>query len=203
MQARGRPRRIDDEMLIAAYQRVSLHMGPTWTLADVASEAGVVAGTLAQRFGSKRGLMVAALRHEIEELSARVAVVREYQTSSIDGLRRLVQDLVAGIETPGMMANSIALLHVELSDPELRPVVQEYVRAIEQGMAAFVISSEAAGELRIKDAQSVAKSVYTAYSGTLVTYAIHGEGQIGAWVWAAIDSVLTPYRGSYPSTSSG
>jgi len=60
-----RPRTTSDEDLLKAVHAVVTRLGPNLTLADVAKEAGVSAATLVQRFGSKRGLLLAfaALRN--------------------------------------------------------------------------------------------------------------------------------------------
>ncbi|HVH72123.1 MAG TPA: helix-turn-helix domain-containing protein, partial [Candidatus Dormibacteraeota bacterium] len=55
-----RPRETTDEEILAATARVMQRCSPTQlTLADVAKEAGVVPATLIQRFGTKRGLLLA------------------------------------------------------------------------------------------------------------------------------------------------
>ena len=58
----ARPRKHTDEAIIAAAGRVIGRSGPGFTLAEVAAEAGVAAGTLVHRFGSKHGLLVAMTR---------------------------------------------------------------------------------------------------------------------------------------------
>src|SRR3954465_8144151 len=55
----ARPRTVSDEDLIGATMRVMSRLGPVkLTLAEVAKEAGGTAGTLVQRFGSRRALML-------------------------------------------------------------------------------------------------------------------------------------------------
>src|SRR6266849_3641275 len=55
-----RPRQTSDDEILAATARVMQRRSPTQlTLADVAKEAGVVPATLIQRFGTKRGLLLA------------------------------------------------------------------------------------------------------------------------------------------------
>ena len=58
-----RPRQTSDEAILMATMRVMQRRSPVdLTLADVAKEAGVVPATLVQRFGTKRGLLLAACR---------------------------------------------------------------------------------------------------------------------------------------------
>src|SRR3954463_12933808 len=62
----ARPREITDERLLdAAAGRIS-RLGPGFTLADVAAEARVAVGTVAQRFGSKHGLLVAMTKGAVD-----------------------------------------------------------------------------------------------------------------------------------------
>src|ERR671911_133510 len=54
-----RPQKVTDDEVFMAAQRVMSRLGPgELTLADIAHEAGVTAGLLVQRFGSKRDLLL-------------------------------------------------------------------------------------------------------------------------------------------------
>ena len=54
-----RPRKVSDDDIYMAAQRAMSRLGPgELTLADIAAEAGVTAGLLVQRFGSKRDLLL-------------------------------------------------------------------------------------------------------------------------------------------------
>src|SRR4051812_50167471 len=65
----ARPRtRSDPEVLSAALRAVAAHGVARLTLADVAQEAGLAPSTLAERFGSKRALLLAAARHAAGEV---------------------------------------------------------------------------------------------------------------------------------------
>src|SRR5579885_3160850 len=76
----ARPRtRTDAEVLAAALRAVAAHGVARLTLADVAREAGLAPSTLAERFGSKRALLLAAARHA-------AAVVRLEEGDVIDAL---------------------------------------------------------------------------------------------------------------------
>ena len=58
-----RPRKVSDEEVFAAAHRATNRLAPSeLTLAEIAAEAGVTAGALAQRFGSKRELLLALAR---------------------------------------------------------------------------------------------------------------------------------------------
>src|SRR5688572_13169830 len=66
-----RPQTVTDDQVFAAAHRAMSERGPRdLTLQHIAREAGVTAGRLVQRFGSKRGLLLA--------LSARFAGSADY-----------------------------------------------------------------------------------------------------------------------------
>ncbi len=55
-----RPQKVTDDDVFMAAQRAMSRLGPgELTLAEIAAEAGVTAGLLVQRFGSKRALLLA------------------------------------------------------------------------------------------------------------------------------------------------
>lgn len=57
----GRPREVTDEQIVAAARRCFLERGAAVSAADIGRELGVSHTTLFNRFGSKEGLMLAAL----------------------------------------------------------------------------------------------------------------------------------------------
>src|ERR1700754_4054688 len=92
------PRHITDELLLTAAGRVVGRLGPGFTLADVASEAQVAVGTLAQRFGSKHGLLVALTR------------------TAIDGMRGQMRGSVPEVADPDAVIHVLVAAYVPLDD---------------------------------------------------------------------------------------
>src|SRR4051812_50222567 len=81
----ARPRtRSDPEVLSAALRAVAAHGVAGLTLADVAREAGLAPSTLAERFGSKRALLLAAARHAAGEV--RLERTGSPLAAAVDGL---------------------------------------------------------------------------------------------------------------------
>ena len=67
----GRPRGMEDAAILRAAAEVIGRTGPArFTLAAVASEIGLVPATLVQRFGSKRGLLLALARQSATDAGA-------------------------------------------------------------------------------------------------------------------------------------
>src|SRR5271167_4930999 len=96
-----RPRETSDEEILAATGRVMQRLGPTQiTLADVAKEAGVVPATLIQRFGTKRGLLLAMCRTAPETVTQQFAKARAKYGSPLEALIELYADCTSFAPTP-------------------------------------------------------------------------------------------------------
>src|SRR5438045_4205506 len=82
-----RPRGASDADILAAAFRAVSRLGPArLTLADVAQEAGLSPATLVQRFGSKRGLLLALAGSAAEGVDACFAALRSEHPSPLAAL---------------------------------------------------------------------------------------------------------------------
>ncbi|ATB28286.1 TetR/AcrR family transcriptional regulator [Melittangium boletus] len=100
----GRPREVTDEQIVVAARRCFLQRGAGVSAADIASELGVSHTTLFNRFGSKEGLMLAALGppKEIDWVAALDAgpdarPIREQLVEHAKVMSAYFQDLQAGL----------------------------------------------------------------------------------------------------------
>src|SRR4051795_2368345 len=117
----ARPRtRTDAEVLDAALRAVSAHGVARLTLADVAREAGLAPSTLAERFGSKRALLLAAARRAAGE--GRRGGAGAPLAAAVDGLVALA----AGVADRRAFAHSLALLELDVSDAGFRAAAAEH-----------------------------------------------------------------------------
>ena len=95
-----RPRATSDLDLLTAAHRVVTRLGPNLTLADVAKEAGVSPATLVQRFGSKRGLLLAFVSSASGETTSQFARIRETHPDPVDAIREVVRCYAQMASTP-------------------------------------------------------------------------------------------------------
>ncbi len=193
----------DDELLMAAGRAVS-RVGPLrLTLADVAREAGVAPATLVQRFGSKRGLLLALVSLG-GTAAGEFAALRAAHPSPLAALLA-VADCMAGMApTPQELANHLAFLHMDLTDPEFHRHALAHSRAFTAELAAMLAAAVAAGELAPCDTGRLARLMGELLHGSLVTWAIHREGTAREWVRQDVEALLAPYvlkerRGPAPS----
>src|SRR5215470_14861399 len=92
-----RPRETTDDAILEAAGRAIAKVGPArLTLAHVAAEVGVAPATLLQRFGSKRGLLLALARQAAAGTGGEYAAIRAAHPSPLAALFA-VADCMAGM----------------------------------------------------------------------------------------------------------
>ncbi len=190
-----RPRKASDEQIFAAAQRVMMNLGPAqWTLADIAREAGLTAGALVQRFGSKHTLQLALTERWASSMHEMFAELRRVHASPLDGLRGYAECIAQMGQTPGTLAHHLSYLQLDLTDPDLHRHVRAGAIATRAELRALIAEAVAAGELVPSvDTMALARAVEVALNGSLLTWAFHQDGPASDWVLADLDAVLRPY----------
>jgi len=188
-----RPRTVSDEAILDAVLSLAQREGPARvTLAAAAREVGLSAATLVQRFGSKRNLLLEADKRGVD------LWVRALEGNETSPLARVVEGLVraAGPDTtPEQMANSVALLQLDLAEPDFHAETLRGARAVRARIASSLADALTAGELRPDtDAPALAKLLETTYHGAMIGWAIHREGSLQDWMRDQVSATLTPHR---------
>lgn len=193
----GRPRGVDDAAILRAAVEVIGRVGPAGlTLAAVAGEVGLVPGTLVQRFGSKRGLLVALAASAVRDPEALHARARAGHASALAALDAFAVGSMSEMSTPERFANHLAFLCADLADPELH----EHALAVHrvQGRVIELLLGEAAdgGELRDgTDTRALARTLLAVISGTGLSWALDREGTLPDRLRQEIGAVLAPHLG--------
>lgn len=180
-----RPRTVDDAAVLSAAAEVVNRIGPgRLTLQRVAEEVGLSAPTLVQRFGSKRGLLLAMGEHAAVGWSDVFGAARaRHPDSPLDALVDALTELTAHVSTPEAMANNVAFLQMDLGDPEFGERAADSLRGMRSLVADLLDDAVAAGQLAAAtDTGELATSVLVAYNGTLISWAILREGDLRDWL---------------------
>jgi AcrR family transcriptional regulator len=173
--------------------------GAAFTLADVAREARVAVGTVAQRFGSKHGLLVAMTRQAVGALRG---TVREAGDGLGDPVLAPVAALVAvygPLDDADTAANNLAQLAFDLSDPELRGLMADFYAVMEAEVAELVERAVAAGGLPGAPPAAVAARILTAIvDGTAVHWSARPVGGLCDRMREDLGAVISGWRGPPP-----
>ena len=191
--AMPRPRTTSDEAILEAAFRVIGRVGPArLTLALVADEVGLAPATLLQRFGSKRGLLLALAKGAGESVDACFAALREEHRSPLAALRAGALTMAQMTTSPEQLANNLAFLQMDLSDADFHRLALDNSAQIVKGYRALIDDAIAAKELVPCDAEKLARAVQAVAGGSLIEWAIHRKGSAASWVERDVETLLGP-----------
>jgi AcrR family transcriptional regulator len=194
-----RPRETSDEQILAATARVMQRLSPAkLTLAHVAKEAGVVPATLIQRFGTKRGLLLAMCGTAPASVPQQFAAARARHASPLKALIELYADCTSFAPTPEAVANGLAYLQIDLTDPDFHAITLAQFRAICDETRKILNEAVAAGELRKCDTAQLARLIQHVNGGSMLSWAVYREGSVADWVRRDLQALLRPYQSQHP-----
>lgn len=189
-----RPRTVSDDDILDGVLALAHRVGPAGlTLAAAAREVGLSPATLIQRFGTKRELLLAADRRGVERWVLPLEEARH--PSPLD---RIIESLVGAVDpdmTPEEMANSVAMLQLDLAEPDFHTVTLAGARRLRAAIEHHLRAALHAGEIReTTDVCALAKLIETAYHGAMIGWALHREGALADWMREQIEAVVQPHR---------
>lgn len=191
----ARPRTITDERILTATGTVIARFGPAFTLADVATEARIAAGTLVHRFGSKHGLLVAMIRGAIASMQR---AMRATVDAADDPVAALMQALIAWyapLDDPTTAANNLMRLAFDLADDEWRELMAEFYAVMEAELWPLLRRAVAAGDLPEAPLVPVAARILTAIAdGTAIHWSARPDDSLCERLRADLAAVLAGWR---------
>jgi AcrR family transcriptional regulator len=166
--------------MAATMRAVSAHGVSALTLAHVAAEAGLAPSTLAERYGSKRALLLAAARSAARlaapAATPTAAATRTPRAAAVDYL----VSLAAHVGDRRAFAHHLAFLELDVADPEFREAAADHVAAVLARLESFGLTAREA------------RALYVAYNGALVLWALSGEGSLEDALRADLSHVPEP-----------
>jgi len=189
-----RRRKAEDADVFAAMGRVMRRVGPAeLTLAAIAKEAGVTAGALVQRFGSKRELILAHWRQFAAGTDAPPGPAAR-ATSPLQAIRDTAAQFAAMAASPRAALRNLAYMQSDWADPALRRHWLRQTRAERARYEQLVTQAVARGELRAgTDARAVARLIEVTLCGSFLTWTLHREGPAATRLHKDLDATLRPY----------
>ena len=188
----SRPRTLSDEDLLSATHRVVIRLGPNLTLADVAREAGVSAATLVQRFGSKRGLLLAFASLGSVGMREQFESIRTGHPDPLDALRETVRCYAQMAPSPEAVSNGLAFLQMDLTDPDFHQPALAAVQETLVELQRILDDAVKARRLRPCDTKELALAVHATIGGAMLAWAVLREGTAEAMMQSAVATLIEP-----------
>jgi AcrR family transcriptional regulator len=170
-------------------------LGPSdLTLAEIAQEAGVTAGALVQRFGSKRGLQIALAEAVASSAGAMIHGLREKHDSPVGAIRDYAECMAQLAATPEVLARNLAYLTQDVADPDLRKNLLVQSRATRKALKELLDEGVERGELVPgADTRALARTLESVIGGALMSWAIYREGTAKRYLREHVDTLLAPH----------
>jgi AcrR family transcriptional regulator len=190
-----RTRKASDEEIFAAASRAMSRSGPAQlTLGEIAADVGLTPAALVQRFGSKRRLLLAVAEKAAETPTDLFIQLRAAHQSPLDALRGYARCLAEMGSTPGTLAQNLAYLQIDLTDPDFHVHTRAMALATGRSLRDLLDAAITAGELATgTDTTELARIVQTVLGGSLISWAIHRDGTALDRVLLDLDSILRPH----------
>lgn len=190
-----RPRKVTDDEVLAAAYTVMQQLGPgELTLAHIAGQAGVTAGALVQRFGSKRGLLLLLSERFSGGTGAMFAQLRSAHRSPLATLRAYADCMAGMAETPASLLRNLQYLQIDLTDPDFRKHLAKSARATREELQTLIREAVDAKELvKSTNAKQLARTIEAVIGGSMLSWAFYQEGSASKWMRDDLNAILKPY----------
>lgn len=191
----ARPQKVTDDDIYMAAQRAMERLGPgELTLADIAKEAGVTAGLLVQRFGSKRELLLSLSERFSTGTGEMFAELRRGHRSPLATLRAYSDCMAHMASNPAAFARNFAYLQIDLTDPDFRKHLVKHAAATRLELVKLIKEAMDANELAAStNAKQLARVIEAVVGGSMLSWAFYQEGTAEKWMRHDLDAVLKPY----------
>ena len=190
-----RRRKAEDADVFAAMSRLMQRVGPDeLTLVAIAAEAGITAGALVQRFGSRRELMLTHWKQAANPKRDLSPAPEAPPDSPLEALRGIAAVYARLATSPGAALRNLAYMQRDAADPVIRRHVLRHARAARAHVAQLVADAVARGELRPgTDVAELAHTIDVTLLGSLLSWALHRDGSATTYFRRNLDTVLRPY----------
>ena len=190
-----RPQKVTDDDIFMATHRAMARLGPgELTLAAIANEAGVTAGLLVQRFGSKRELLLTLSQKFSGGTGEMFAELRRGHRSPLAALRAYSDCMAQMAASPAAFARNFAYLQIDLTDPDFRKHMATHAAATRVELSKLIKEAIDAKELApATNAKQLARTIEAVVGGSMLSWAFYQEGTATKWMRHDLDAVLKPY----------
>jgi AcrR family transcriptional regulator len=190
-----RLRKAEDADVFAAMVRVMLRVGPAQlTLAAIANEAGITAGALVQRFGSKRELMLAHARYAAATLDVGFGPALPRTKSALSAIYEGAEDYAKLARSPRAALRNLAYLQRDLADLALRRNLLRLHRSARAYYEQLIADAMGAGELRAEtDIRELARTIEVTLGGSFLAWTLYRQGPASSWLSEDLKAVLRPH----------
>ena len=162
---------------------------------------GRLPATIIQRFGTKRELLLANCKAWTADVAGQFAVAHAKYGSPLKTLIELSVECSGFAATPESMANHLAYLQIDLTDPEFHAILLTQYVTTRDETRKLLDDAVTARELKPCDTADLARLVQQVNGGAMLDWAVYRKGPLAAWIRRSLQVLLAPYRSGRPRQS--
>lgn len=192
----ARPVKVTDSDVFEVVFSIILEEGmERLTFDNVATKVGLVRTAIANRFGNKHALLVAADTYYLAQSSNLLEQTTATESTAINAI---IDGLCAEMRfatSPKAYSNSLSLLSLSITTPELYQNYRRAYIAQRSSIASLLERAKEEGALQYDiDSKQLAQQLQIAQQGAAHTWMVLQEGSVDDYIKRAILATLEPYR---------
>ena len=184
----------NNDILEAAIKLVTREGVDKLTFVALGEQVSLSPSTLVQRFGTKRGLMAAAMEYGFRDMEAVLPSTRGQYGSPLETLRTGLVAMAEIVSSVEEFANGQAFFQLGLTDPEVYVRLRASTLSIREEIQQLLDEAVSLSELKPCDTKELALTLQTTYEGAITTWVIYRQGTIEAWMEQRLNAIIEPYK---------
>jgi AcrR family transcriptional regulator len=172
--------------------------GSAVTLSRVAEEVGLTAARMIQRFGSKRGLLLAIVKYSSRWSDSHLDDPSRTMRSPLAALIETLATFNHSAVTRESLPNHFAVMQLYQSDPEFQQIRLRSTRACRSRIRQYLDAAVMAGELVPCNTAKLTQTVMVSWAGCYYLWMASHEGKLAVSIRRSLEAVLEPYRAARP-----
>ena len=149
--------------------------------------------TLLQRFGSKRGLLLALAAATVDGIESTFSRMRAEYASPVAALIASTSALAQSSEAADEQVSGLSFLQADLQDVDFRRHAAEAARRVCDGYRALIQEAVSEGELSDCDVNALARALESIASGAFISWAVNRDGDASTFIERDVVTLLRGY----------
>jgi hypothetical protein len=137
---------------------------------------------------------LALAQHAASSIDECFDAARYAADSPLGALIVAATDMAKHVESPEALANHLAFLQIDLSDPAFHTLALSGAQRTLDGYEVLLREAISVGELAPCDVGQLARAIQAMTGGSLISWAIHRNGPLVEWLRSDLEALLGPHR---------
>jgi AcrR family transcriptional regulator len=175
---------LDDKTILQCAFEVILKVGASdFNLQDLSKKTGLSPSTLIQRFGSKKNILLEAIKLARQNLKEDLNKITLSHKSPTQQIINIYLEPVNLLKSPESVAKTLDLIKLEIKQKKLKPLVRDFFRIRRKKIKVLIIAGQKEQEIRSNlNSLQIISHLETLWHGSIVLWALIGKNTAHEWL---------------------